>query len=146
MAFRYQEGEILDHSLTSTNFHTYYQGSEMVVAGQLPGNPSSKMLEYEITANQAGGKYVVSGSHDTTSMVCPMVIWVKISVVLGFYFIITEYPLNTYYTFQAFAYPETITETVFDIVPSQETQESVVSVNFLERLWGRKYLHFIFYT
>ena len=80
MAFRYQEGEILDHSLTSTNFHTYYQGSEMVVAGQLPGNPSSKMLEYEITANQAGGKYVVSGSHDTTSMVCTMVIRVKISV------------------------------------------------------------------
>ena len=110
----------------------------MVVAGQLPGNPSSKMLEYEITANQAGGKYVVSGSHDTTSMVRNMVIWVKISVVLGFlYFIITEYPLNTYYTFQAFAYPETITETVFDIVPSQGTQESVVSVNFLERLWGR---------
>ena len=53
----------------------------MVVAGQLPGNPSSKMLEYEITANQAGGKYVVSGSHDTTSMVCTMVIWVKIFIV-----------------------------------------------------------------
>ena len=88
MAFRYQEGEILDHSLTSTNFHTYYQGSEMVVAGQLPGNPSSKMLEYEITANQAGGKYVVSGSHDTTSMVRDMVMWVKISVVLGFFVLV----------------------------------------------------------
>ena len=88
MAFRYQEGEILDHSLTSTNFHTYYQGSEMVVAGQLPGNPSSKMLEYEITANQAGGKYVVSGSHDTTSMVCTMVIRVKISVALGLFVLV----------------------------------------------------------
>ena len=82
MAFRYQEGEILDHSLTSTNFHTYYQGSEMVVAGQLPGNPSSKILEYEITANQAGGKYVVSGSHNTTSMVRTIVICIRISIVL----------------------------------------------------------------
>lgn len=55
----------------------------MVVAGQLPGNPSSKILEYEITANQAGGKYVVSGSHNTTGMVCTMVICVRISIVLA---------------------------------------------------------------
>ena len=34
--FRYQEDEILANSLTSTNFHTYYQGSELVVAGRLP--------------------------------------------------------------------------------------------------------------
>ena len=53
----------------------------MVVAGQLPGNPSSKILEYEITANQAGGKYVVSGSHNTTSMVRTIVICIRISIV-----------------------------------------------------------------
>ena len=40
----------------------------MVVAGQLPNHPSKK-LQYEIFANQAGGKYVVTGSHNTTSMV-----------------------------------------------------------------------------
>ena len=66
--FKYEQNGILEHSLTSTNFHTYYQGSEMVVAGQLPNHPSQK-LQYEIIANQAGGKYVVSGSHNTTSMV-----------------------------------------------------------------------------
>ena len=66
--FKYQQNEILEHSLTSTNFHTYYQGSEMVVAGQLPNHPSKK-LQYEIFANQAGGKYVITGSHNTTSMV-----------------------------------------------------------------------------
>merc|ERR1719210_1661043 len=33
--FKYQEDEILANSLTSTNFHTYYQGSEMIVAGKL---------------------------------------------------------------------------------------------------------------
>ena len=102
MAFRYQEGEILDHSLTSTNFHTYYQGSEMVVAGQLPGNPSSKILEYEITANQAGGKYVVSGSHNTTSMVGTMVICIRISIL---YISATKYPLNTYHIFSGIRVP-----------------------------------------
>ena len=66
--FKYQQNEILEHSLTSTNIHTYYQGSEMVVAGQLPNHPSGK-LQYEIIANQAGGKYVVSGSQSTNSMV-----------------------------------------------------------------------------
>ena len=67
--FKYQDNEILEHSLTSTNFHTYYKGSEMVVAGQLPNNPTRNILEYEIVANQAGGKYMVTGSHNTTSMV-----------------------------------------------------------------------------
>ena len=33
--FKYQEDEILANSLTSTNFHTYYQGSEMIIAGKL---------------------------------------------------------------------------------------------------------------
>ena len=40
----------------------------MIVAGQLPNHPSEN-LQYEIVANQAGGKYVVTGSHNTTSMV-----------------------------------------------------------------------------
>lgn len=69
VTFQYPENEILEHSLTSTNFHTYYQGSEMVVAGQLPNYPSKKLLEYEIIANQANGKYIVTGSYNTTSTV-----------------------------------------------------------------------------
>ena len=69
VTFNYAENEILEHSLTSTNFHTYYQGSEMVVAGRLPDYPS-KLLEYEIVANQADGKYSVAGSYNTTNRVC----------------------------------------------------------------------------
>ena len=41
----------------------------MVVAGRLPDYPP-KLLEYEIVANQADGKYSVSGSYDTENMVC----------------------------------------------------------------------------
>ena len=33
-------------------------------------------------------------------------------------------------------YPETITETVFNIVPEQ-AKHQLVNVNFLERLWGK---------
>ena len=58
----------MEHSLTATNFHTYYQGSEMVVAGQLPKKRADK-IEYEIVASQAGGAYSVSGTYNTSSMV-----------------------------------------------------------------------------
>ena len=84
--FRYQDDEILSRSLTSTNFHTYYQGSEMVVAGRLP--PSSpgtkhsaaaaakekaasgnKLIEYEIHATQAQGhEYSVAGSYNGSAV------------------------------------------------------------------------------
>ncbi len=63
MRFRYEEEEILAHSLTSTNFHTYYQGSEMVVAGRIP--QSNEIIEYEILATQAEGtQYKVHGSYN----------------------------------------------------------------------------------
>ena len=57
--------------MTATNFHTYYQGSEMVVAGQLPTKRADK-IEYEIVASQAGGEYSVSGTYNTSSMVFSM--------------------------------------------------------------------------
>lgn len=62
--FKYQENEILAHSLTSTNFHTFYQGSEMVVAGRLPVIKDD-MIKYEILANKAeGGEYKVKGQYN----------------------------------------------------------------------------------
>jgi hypothetical protein len=82
--FRYEDSEILDRSLTSTNFHTYYQGSEMVVAGKLPvlpmdeeGGSSSgagaggmdRMIEYMILATQAEGtQYLVQGSYNGSAV------------------------------------------------------------------------------
>ena len=69
VTFKYATTDILAHSLTSTNFHTYYQGSEMVVAGQLPSD-AAKSIEYEIVANQANGQYTASGTYDTSNMVC----------------------------------------------------------------------------
>ena len=85
--FRYEDDEILSRSLTSTNFHTYYQGSEMVVAGRLPPaspggggggggggaadglKPQNKLLEYEIHATQARGhEYSVSGTYNGSAV------------------------------------------------------------------------------
>ena len=40
----------------------------------------------------------------------------------------------SYFLFQAEFYPQTITETVFDVLP--RVRESVNGVNFLERLWA----------
>ena len=86
MRFRYQDDEILSRSLTSTNFHTYYQGSEMVVAGRLPPSKSgsgtgtdhsaaaatasgNKLIEYEIHATQAQGhEYSVAGAYNGTEV------------------------------------------------------------------------------
>ena len=42
--FKYQDDEILSQSLTSTNFHTYYQGSEMVVAGRLAADAPKNLI------------------------------------------------------------------------------------------------------
>ena len=79
--FRYEDDEILSRSLTSTNFHTYYQGSEMVVAGRLPpaspggggaaggSEAPNKMLEYEIHATQARGhEYSVTGTYNGSAV------------------------------------------------------------------------------
>ena len=89
MRFRYQDDEILSRSLTSTNFHTYYQGSEMVVAGRLPPPPAAsgsgsgrkhsaaagtaaegnKLIEYEIHATQAQGQeYSVAGAYNGSAV------------------------------------------------------------------------------
>ncbi len=79
VVFRYEDSEILDHSLTSTNFHTYYQGSEMVVAGRLPKplstsrttSPSSeqRIIEYTIMATQAeGAQYAVEGAYNGSAV------------------------------------------------------------------------------
>ena len=84
MRFRYQDNEILSRSLTSTNFHTYYQGSEMVVAGRLPPSKSgsgtehlasaatasgNKLIEYEIRATQAQGhEYSVAGAYNVSAV------------------------------------------------------------------------------
>ena len=83
MRFRYQNDEILSRSLTSTNFHTYYQGSEMVVAGRLPPSASgsgqkhsgatatngNKLIEYEIHATQAQGQeYSVAGAYNGSAV------------------------------------------------------------------------------
>jgi len=114
--FKYQDDEILTNSLTSTNFHTYYQGSELVVAGKLPAHPvdiqsdaagmptgtQNDLIKYEIVATQATGGYHIDGQYNTSA--------------------------------KAEFYPQTITETVFDVLP--RVRESVNGVNFLERLWA----------
>ena len=76
MQFRYQEDNILANSLTSTNFHTYYQGSELVVAGRLPRHllrdanfQNDDLIQYEILATQAFGDYHVNGQYNTSSKV-----------------------------------------------------------------------------
>ncbi len=111
--FKYQADEILAHSLTSTNFHTYYQGSEMVVAGRLasdqplmdsPPVPTQDLIEYEILATEANGPYKVGGEYNASA------------------------------ASKAEFYPQTITETVFDVLP--RVRESVNGVNYLERLWA----------
>ena len=69
--FKYQANEILAHSLTSTNFHTYYQGSEMVVAGRLMADQTSSnrnLIEYEILATEANGEYKANGNYSTSSL------------------------------------------------------------------------------
>lgn len=49
------------HALTSTSFHTYYQGGEMVVAGR----SARELVEYEIVATQASGReYAVEGAYN----------------------------------------------------------------------------------
>ena len=109
--FTYQNSEILSNSLTSTNFHTYYQGSEMVVAGRVVKTSSldhhrDDLIEYQILATQASGQdYLVKGQKATSSQ-----------------------------QQQAEFYPQTITETVFDVLP--RVRQSVNGVNFLERLWA----------
>ena len=102
VAFTYQKSEILANSLTSTNFHTYYQGSEMVVAGRL-ANHQDHQIDYQILATQATGQpdYIVEGRHDGDKSQS-----------------------------QAEFYPQTITETVFDVLP--RIRQSVNGVNFLE--------------
>ena len=83
--FSYDSDKILSRSLTSTNFHTYYEGSEMVVAGKLPElalvenlaafapPPAASSLvdeiKYEIVATQdKGGKYSVSGVYNASAV------------------------------------------------------------------------------
>jgi hypothetical protein len=71
--FVYQNDEILSQSLTSTNFHTYYQGSEMVVAGRLPRDEDKlvkdEMIKYEILATQAeGANYKVHGEYNGSAV------------------------------------------------------------------------------
>ena len=83
--FKYQEDEILANSLTSTNFHTYYQGSEMIIAGKLASDQpysllpmsdatdsdgTGKLIEYEILATEANGQYRVDGKYEAASKVC----------------------------------------------------------------------------
>eukprot|EP00095_Tigriopus_kingsejongensis_P007343 maker-scaffold589_size129586-snap-gene-0.49 protein:Tk07343 transcript:maker-scaffold589_size129586-snap-gene-0.49-mRNA-1 annotation:"inter-alpha-trypsin inhibitor heavy chain h4-like" len=86
--FTYQTDEVLANSLTSTNFHTYYQGSEMVVAGKLESymkDHPNELIEYEILATQAlGDQYFVHGIYNGS---------------------------------EAHFYPQIISETIFDLVP-----------------------------
>jgi len=126
--FNYQADEILANSLTSTNFHTYYQGSEMIVAGKLASDQpidqkfsfpmsdttdAGKLIEYEILATEANGQYRVDGKYEAAS--------------------------------KAEFYPQTITETVFDVFPpsanvikeaSDRRTCSSSGCNYLERLWA----------
>ena len=83
--FKYQEDEILANSLTSTNFHTYYQGSEMIIPGKLASHQpyslypmsdapikevnTANLIEYEILATEANGQYRVDGKYEATSKV-----------------------------------------------------------------------------
>ena len=85
--FKYQDDEILANSLTSTNFHTYYQGSEMVMAGRLtthdfqsdsPPTHTNDLIEYEILATQAVGDYQIDGQYNTSSKVSPALILKKV--------------------------------------------------------------------
>ena len=46
------------------------------------------------------------------------------------------YMNNFPFELQESMYPEAITETIFDFVPKQSNLP-IVSVNFLERLWGK---------
>lgn len=69
--FTYQEDEILSKSLTSTNFHTHYQGSEMVVAGKLPDAifKTEDLIEYEILATKSKGEtYKVEGAYNGSAV------------------------------------------------------------------------------
>jgi len=125
--FKYQEDEILANSLTSTNFHTYYQGSEMIIAGKLASDQpyslipmsdatdsdaTGQLIEYEILATEANGQYRVDGKYEAAS--------------------------------KAEFYPQTITETVFDVFPpahvvkeaSDSRACSSSGCNYLERLWA----------
>lgn len=66
--------------MTVTNFHTYYQGSEMVVAGKLPSDSvkvaTNDLVKYEIVATQASGEdYSVKGTYDGSA-----VSWKKMSI------------------------------------------------------------------
>ena len=78
VSFKYQDDDILSNSLTSTNFHTFYQGSEMVVAGRLPpaaARESGKanandLITYEILAKQADGvNYAVHGAYNGSEVI-----------------------------------------------------------------------------
>lgn len=70
--FKYQEDEILSDSLTVTNFHTYYQGSEMVVAGKMEdlGLNPDELIEYKILATQAlGQQYSILGAYNGSEVI-----------------------------------------------------------------------------
>ena len=78
VSFKYQDDDILSNSLTSTNFHTFYQGSEMVVAGRLPpaaARESGKanandLITYKILAKQADGvNYAVHGAYNGSEVI-----------------------------------------------------------------------------
>ena len=72
MSFKYQEDEILSDSLTVTNFHTYYQGSEMVVAGKMEdfGINPDELIEYKILATQAmGQQYSILGAYNGSEVI-----------------------------------------------------------------------------
>lgn len=67
VTFRYQgDGTSSPDSLTSTNFHTYYKGGEMVVAGRIPEVAS--FMDYEIVALQGDEPYRVKGRHRNTQV------------------------------------------------------------------------------
>lgn len=69
--FNYKESTVL--GLTQTDFHTFYQGGEMVVAGMISDEGEMEpVIEYEISAHQAIGRYEVSG-HFSPSLV-PVVV------------------------------------------------------------------------
>ena len=66
--FSYPSGEeVSEASLTSTNFHTYYQGGEMVVAGK--AFEAKETVHYEIVAQQSSGlPYRVTGAYNTSQV------------------------------------------------------------------------------
>ncbi|XP_040572273.1 inter-alpha-trypsin inhibitor heavy chain H3 [Lepeophtheirus salmonis] len=65
--FVYQNDSITQNSLTSTSFHSYYKGGEMVVAGHLMSPAHSELLEtqikYKVLANDADGEYEIDGRY-----------------------------------------------------------------------------------